>query len=1254
MSHKSEAEYIAHTHNTARFFTDHRQVGFVLLFAMAVWGWYGYAHMPKRKDPIIPVRVAVASTSWPGATAEEVEQLVSRPVEQTMAQNPFVKGPTAADFGIRSISFPGLSLVYVQLADNVSDTKKQFADINLKLIALNSRLPQGAGPVQFNSDFGDTAAMMLTVASPPANSIDISLRAGAIRRVIEQTRAAETKNAHQPRISIISAFPTSIAPAMVREPFNTVILAGVENKNLSDPHFFEGSGFIGVDVASTLNEEQLRAIGDQWIRQNLHRSEIHPDSWPAVFIRDPSETESRLASVAGDRYSYRQLDDFTDLIGRTLQGAPEVAKIDRKGVLPEQIYLNYSQDRLASYGLQPSNLKDILGARNITLPGGQLEVGPKNILIDPSGKFTDPRQIGDVIIGTSSTSAAGATSQAAAGASTAAGGSAAGVSPVYLRDLVQISRGYQSPAKYLNYLTWADKEGKWHRSRAVTVAVQMKDGEQIDAFGRSVDAKLAAVKQYLPEDLIIARTSDQPLQVKENIGLFMDALYEAIALVVLVSWVGFWEWRSALLMAISMPITLAMTFGAMYLLGIDIQQTSVATLIIALGLLVDDPVLAGDSIKRAMAEGHPSGIAAWLGPTKLATAIMYATVTNIVAYLPFLMVTGSTGDFLYSLPVVMTCALVASRLMSMSFLPLCAYYLLRPEKKAEKSIEEMREAGFYGWYARIARYSIQHRWTFFFGSLVFLVMGGMIFAQLKTAFFPEDVQYWSYIDVWLPNDVNLGATNETALRVEEIVRKQAEKFSTEHTGKDQGPALRYITTFVGGGGPRFWFSASPQLQQLNYAQVLVEVTDKEITPQFIRELQPVLTASIPGARLDARQLLTNPVDYPIEIRVSSTADVNATQEDDDIRNLRRIADQVEGVLRTSPLADRTRNEWGDDNTLVELTVDPDRANLAGVTNMDVANSSTAAISGSTVGVLQEGQKQIPIVARARMADRAHLSDVENLYVYASQDSSKIPLSQISSVNHDLVTGRIVRYEQFRAMNIRSFPAVGHLSSEVLKQVMPKLEALKASLPPGYQIQVGGEYDKTKTGFKNLAIVMAISTVAVFLALVFQFKNAIKPLLVLAAAPYGMIGAFLALWIMGESFSFMAFLGVASLVGVIVSHSIVLFDYIEERHAVGDDFENALIDAGILRLRPVLITVFATVLALFPLALHGGPLWKPLCYAQIGGLLIATVVTKLQVPVMYAIFVLDLKILEWKQVDGSENPPALLASNPSDAPVSYAE
>ncbi len=362
-------------------------------------------------------------------------------------------------------------------------------------------------------------------------------------------------------------------------------------------------------------------------------------------------------------------------------------------------------------------------------------------------------------------------------------------------------------------------------------------------------------------------------------------------------------------------------------------------------------MIAGDSIKRALAEGQPRIISAWLGPTKLATAIMYATVTNIVAYLPFLLVTGSTGEFLHSLPIVMTVALIASRLVSMSFLPMLGYYLLRPEKKVEKTLEERRNSGFFGLYARAAKYSIEHRWKFFFASLLFLVAGGFIFAQLSSAFFPEDVQYWSYIDVWLPNDATLEATNETAQKVEQIVREKAVQFSREHPQKDHpGDVLHYVTTFVGGGGPRFWFSASPQLQQLNYAQVLIEVTDKEITPQFIKELQPVLTASIPGARMDARQLLTNPIDYPIEIRISSTADVNAKDEAADIRGLRDIAGKVEDIFRSIPLAQRTRNEWGEENALISLTIDPDRANLAGITNMDVADSSTAGLSGSTVSV----------------------------------------------------------------------------------------------------------------------------------------------------------------------------------------------------------------------------------------------------------------------------------------------------------------
>jgi preprotein translocase subunit SecF len=376
-------------------------------------------------------------------------------------------------------------------------------------------------------------------------------------------------------------------------------------------------------------------------------------------------------------------------------------------------------------------------------------------------------------------------------------------------------------------------------------AVQMRSGLQIDQFGRDVDAALADLKNRLPEDLVLARTSDQPLQVKESVDLFMTSLWEAVILVVLVSLVGFWEWRSALLMALSIPITLAMTFGMMRVLGIDLQQISIAALIIALGLLVDDPVVAGDAVKRELGAGLPRLVAAWLGPYKLATAIMFATVTNIVAYLPFLMLTGDTGKFLYSLPVVIACSLVASRLVSMTFIPLLAYYLLRP--RAEPPIEERRKTGFAARYYRLGNWAIAHRWKVLGASLLFLLLGGVLMSRLKTQFFPKDLQYLSWVDVWLPEDVPLSATGASALEAERAIRDVAEKMGQEHAkGGKPEDVLVSLTTFVGGGGPRFWISASPEQSQLNYAQIILLAKDKHLTSAIVDPVQRAVSARSRG------------------------------------------------------------------------------------------------------------------------------------------------------------------------------------------------------------------------------------------------------------------------------------------------------------------------------------------------------------------------------------------------------------------------
>jgi multidrug efflux pump subunit AcrB len=340
------------------------------------------------------------------------------------------------------------------------------------------------------------------------------------------------------------------------------------------------------------------------------------------------------------------------------------------------------------------------------------------------------------------------------------------------------------------------------------------------------------------------------------------------------------------------------------------------------------------------------------------------------------------------------------------------------------------------------------------------------------------------------------------------------------------------------------------------------------------------------------------------------------------------------IVRQAPGVAVLRDDWGPDSPQVKIEIDPDRANLASITNADVANSSAAAISGTPVGTFREGNKSIPIVARLRPQDRAQLSQIKSLYVYSSRQNTRVPLLSVATVRNILETNRIRRREHFRTISILCFPAPGVLASEVLGPIASKLNDLKNKLPPGYQLQIGGEKAKQDDGFLNLAVVLLISLVGIYLALLVQFKNTVKPLLVFAAAPYGAIGALIALAIMGTPFGFMAFLGVASLIGVIVSHVIVLFDFIEEMHEKGEPLERALPDAGIERIRPVMITVGATILALFPLALEGGPLWKPLCYAQIGGLAVATFITLLLVPVFYSIFVLDLKWITWEVAHSS--------------------
>jgi multidrug efflux pump subunit AcrB len=1192
MAHITDQELIQHSRSSARYVIQNPQVAFVGLAAVLAWGVYGYLKMPQRKDPDIQVRQCMIVTQWPGVEAERVEQLITKKVERQVGLNARIDE-------IKSISRNGLSVVYAEVQEKGSfDVMKEFDDLKGKLDGIRD-LPQGAGPIYFIKDFGDTAALMLTVASPRVADEEIRARAEIIRAGLEAERGERRTD----RAAFVLAHPVGMNTEPLRRSAESLRLALERRDAGKDFSIVQGQGFVALDFTTQRPDGELRNDLRAFAEEHLRSDQLHPDLWTPLIVRDPGKIAASLAEAAGDKYSYREMDNFTDLLERQIKLIPLVSKVERVGVREERLYLTFSQNRLAAYGLSPMAFVSALRARNITAAGGDVNAGGRNIAIVPAQEFRSVEEIASLAVGTT-----------------------AGGAPIYLRDVADIHRDYESPARLLNRYTRQVEGGAWESTRGITLSVQMRKGEQIGEFGKLVDGQLDKVRKQLPADLVLARTSDQPRQVTENIDLFMSSLWEAIILVVVVSWLGFWSWRSAILMALAIPITLALTFGMMFVLGIDLQQVSIASLIIALGLLVDVPVVSGDAIERAMGQGHPKATAAWLGPTKLFMTMIYATLTNIVAYLPFLMLTGDTGKFMYSLPVVITCSLIAAQIVAMTFVPLISRYLLKP--KAEVPIEEQRRSGYGKWYWRAGSWAIAHRKLCALASLGVLGIGAACFVQLPQQFFPKDLQYLSYVDVWLPEDAPLEVTARASRKAEAIIRKVAEEYGREH--QHAGSVLKSVTTFIGGGGPRFWLSATPESPQSNYAQVIIEVVDKHETNHLVGAWQSALSAGVPEARVDVRQLETGkPIGIPVQIRLMG----------EDIPTLRAEAERLKNVFRQVPFAARIRDDWGVDSLQTIFKLDQHRASAAGISAQDLEASTAAAIDGYPISVFREGDKQLPVLAQLRMEERNRVARLEDLYVYSSQGAGHVPLQQVASIERRFEPARIRRFNQFRTITVACFPEPGRLPSEVLRAATQGLESFQSSLPPGVRMEIAGEHEEQENGFAELSVVLAVSVLLIYVALVVQFKHAVKPVLVFAAIPYGMTGAIASLWLMDAPFGFMAFLGVVSLVGVIVSHIIVLFDFIEERREHGAPLEEALLDAGIQRLRPVMITVAATVLALFPLASHGGPLWEPLCYAQIGGLSIATFITLGLVPVLYAIAVRDLKWIAWERAMETPAPEA---------------
>lgn len=1167
--------------NLARVFAEKPQIGWVAMVGVLIWGGVSYVKMPQRKDPEIKIKTAVVSTVWPGASAADVEQLVTRPVEQ-------LAGQVANVDIITSTSRAGRSTVFVTLEDSVrpAHVDAVWEDLRARLDTLKG-LPLTAQRPLLNSHFGDTATVVFSLASPPADEVEVSLRAGLLRRALAPRRAlAADPSARQ---STIIIFPDGVEPSQVAAAAAQYASRGRAAGAFDDAAILTGARFVAIDFTPRA-EALLEALDATFLREVVGPEQPHPDVWGPVRVGPLETLEARLAAVAPDKYSYRELDEAARLARDELARVPGVGRVELHGVVPERVLLFFSQERLAALGLNPRQLALALKSRNAALPGGTLNTGQQLLLVDPGANFDDAKEILDTVV-----------------ANTPDG------KPVLLRDVAEVRRTYD-PASDTTWLAWRGPKGDWRRTRSVAVAVQARSGVQVTQLGATLDEALRGLRGRLPADLEVVHTTDQPELVHEKISEFMRSLLEAVAIVIAIALL-FMERRSAILVAASIPLTLAMTFGAMRLLGIDLQQVSIASLIIALGLLVDDPVVASDAINREIAAGVPRVRAAWQGPTKLAKAILFATITNVVAFAPLLLIEGSMGEFIYSLPVVVTVALFSSRLVSMTFMPLLGRYLLRGQKGYEAALEGSgRSAKLARQYNAITTWMLDHKRLSFAAFGIFLVVGLAPVTLVKTHFFPEESMNRFYVHVRLPEGSDQRATQKIADEARALLLEK------------EGEQLERLTLFVGDGGPRWWSNVAPEPRNPAYALFIVQTRDDRKTREVIRRTQDLLTRSIAGARFEAFYLSSGaPATIPVEVRLSGP----------DVATLKRLAEETRRVLRGIPTTGDVTDDWGAESPSLKVTVDDVRANRVGVTREDVASASMLALSGQTVTQLRDEDRLIDVNLRLRPSERTSATSLESLAVWSSRTNRAVPLEQVGAVQLDHQPQKIVRYRQERTITVGALPRPGELPSVLFNDARKQLASLE--LPPGYRLSYGGEFEQQARAFGHVRIALVVSVLLIFLVLVWQFESVFKPLIVFAAIPFGLVGAVLGLVLTNTRFGFMAFLGVASLVGVIVSHIIVLFDFIEESREHGVPLHRAVIDAGLVRLRPVLVTVLATVGGLVPLALEGGPKWQQLVYVQIGGLLLATLVTKGVVPLLYVVMVEELKWIRWEPTRDPDEP-----------------
>ena len=916
-----------------------------------------------------------------------------------------------------------------------------------------------------------------------------------------------------------------------------------------------------------------KKLGD--IRQTL------PEGVRGPFFNDEfGDTFGIIYALSGNGFTLPDLRRQADDIARQLKGIPDVGKVELFGVQDEKIFVEIASAKLASLGLDPFLIIKALQEQNAMTPAGHLDTSQERIYLRVNGDFDSVEQIREIGI-----RVAGRT--------------------LRLGDLATVRRGLADPPS--PRFRWQGKDG-------IGIAVSMAGGGNVEALGRNLDRALLGFERSLPAGMAMDKVADQPAVVKRSIDEFMATLLEAVVIVLAVSFLSL-GWRTGTVVALSIPLVLAMTFFAMRLLGIDLQRISLGALIIALGLLVDDAIIAVEMMVVKIEQGYDKFKAATFAYTSTAFPMLTGTLITAAGFTPVGFAKSAAGEFTFSIFAVVGIALMASWIVAVIFTPYIGFKTLNVEKL--RAIAQSHAAGayetpFYRRFRRLLDGCLRYRRLVIAATLASFVLSIVVFvAGVEKQFFPSSNRPELLVDLRLSQGASIAATTREVQRLEALLKSDPEI----------QPHVEHFVAYVGSGSPRFYLPLDQQMPSDNFAQFVVMTRDAKVREIVRQRLLDRMATDFTGVLTRVQRLENGPpIGFPVVFRVSGP----------DPELLRKIASEVSAVMRASSELREVNFDWGELTKQIRLEVDHDKARALGVSSQSISAALSTLLNGVPITQFREGDQLIDVLGRADAQERQQASSLADISL-PTRDGRSVPLSQLARLVPALEEGILWRRDRVPTISVRADLAgksqAPVISKSIDRQLGELRQRLQAEYGDVYQVSMGGTAEESGRAESSIQAVMPLMLVGVLLLLMVQLQSFSRTLLVLLTAPLGLIGVTLALLVFRTPFGFVAQLGVIALAGMIMRNSVILVDQIDRDIETGKPAWDAIIDAAVRRFRPIVLTALAAVLAMIPLS--RSVFWGPMAIAIMGGLLVATVLTLIFLPALYA---------AWFQVKRPPPPP----------------